>query len=54
MGLFACACFTCVIWEQITKHHEALLFQAASLKGLGSDLSAVRRGLVEVESSVTR
>ncbi|GAA6054047.1 hypothetical protein JCM3770_001338 [Rhodotorula araucariae] len=39
---------------EVTKHHSSLLLQAASLGGLDSDLSEVRRGLSEVEGGVTR
>ncbi|GAA5886213.1 hypothetical protein JCM16303_004462 [Sporobolomyces ruberrimus] len=40
--------------NEITKHHEGLLLQAASLGGIETDLGEVRRGLKEVESGVSR
>ncbi|GAA5983475.1 hypothetical protein JCM11641_005821 [Rhodosporidiobolus odoratus] len=39
---------------EVTKHHSSLLLQAASLGGLDGDLAEVRRGLAEVEGSVSR
>lgn len=38
----------------IGEHHSELLLQAASLGGLGEDLTEVRRGLAEVENGVAR
>jgi hypothetical protein len=39
---------------QITKHHSSLLLQAASLGGLGSDLTEVRDKLAQVEGGVSK
>ncbi len=40
--------------QEISKHHEALLLQAASLGKLDADLAEVRRGLGQVEQGVGR
>ncbi|GAA5902669.1 uncharacterized protein JCM6883_007203 [Sporobolomyces salmoneus] len=40
--------------SEVTKHHEGLLLQAASLGGIEGDLGEVRRGLKEVENGVER
>ncbi|ORY73872.1 Golgi transport complex subunit 5-domain-containing protein [Leucosporidium creatinivorum] len=39
--------------QEITKHHSSLLLQAASLGGLGADLTEVREKLAQVEGGVS-